>query len=111
MQLDGYPNLDGPRDTSAAAVVALGLLYLAESELDTSCGQRYLCAAVSIIRALASPKYLSGSTEQFPALLKHATGGFPLMNHVDIGLISGDYYYLAALQKCMTMQACIEYGS
>lgn len=110
-QLARYPNLDGPRDTSAAAVVALGLLYLAESEPDASCGQRYLCAAVNTIRALASPKYLAGQGEQFPALLKHATGGFPMMNHVDVGLISGDYFYLTALQKCMTMQACRDYGS
>lgn len=109
--LEGYPHLDGPRDTSAAAVVALGLLHLAESDVNDSCRQKYLCAAVNTIRALASAKYLAAGDRQFPALLKHATGGFPLMNHVDVGLISGDYYYLAALQKCMSMAACREHGS
>lgn len=108
--LSNFPELDGPRDTSAAAVIALGLLHLAEAELISTCSSRYLCAAVNTLRALASSKYLAGVDEEFPALLKHATGGFPLMHHVDVGLISGDYYFLAALQKCAGMPACREYS-
>ena len=132
-----YPEMDGPRDTSGAAVAALGLLYLAEGEAraaaaaaaaggaaagtpgssassttttssSTTCASRYLCAAVATLRALSSAKYLSPPSEAsaFPALLRHATGGFPLRNHVDVGLISGDYYFLAALRKCLEMPAC-----
>jgi hypothetical protein len=76
------------------------------------CVQRYLQAAVATLRALASPKYLASAPEDvdFPALLKHATGGFPLRHHVDVGLISGDYYFLAALHKCAHMDACMQLG-
>lgn len=141
--------LDGPRDTSAAAVAALGMLYLADAEArwqqqqqqqggvagaggdggmvgngaavvggngssmsgGGSCASKYLCAAVGTLRALASPKYLAAGDVSFPALLKHATGGYPLGNHIDVGLITGDYYYLEALNKCAGMEACVRLGS
>eukprot|EP00775_Hariotina_reticulata_P009503 gene9503-9666_t len=105
-----HAELDGPRDTSAAAVAALGMLYLAEAETSTTCSERYLYAAVSTLKALASDKYLATAEDaSFPALLKHATGGFPMQNHVDVGLISGDYYFLAALNKCLGMDSCHSY--
>jgi unsaturated chondroitin disaccharide hydrolase len=115
-----YPELDGPRDTSAAAVAALGLLHLSEAcgrglggggggpGGASECTARYMCAATNTLRALASDKYLSPPSEAgFPALLRHATGGFPLRSHVDVGLISGDYYFLAALAKCAAMPDCL----
>jgi unsaturated chondroitin disaccharide hydrolase len=111
-----FEEMDGPRDTSGAAVAALGMLHLAEGLMQQQgvgadgCAQKYLQAAVATLRALASPKYLAGGPEdmKFPALLKHATGGFPLRDHVDVGLISGDYYFLAALHKCAHMDACMQ---
>jgi unsaturated chondroitin disaccharide hydrolase len=114
-----YDELDGPRDTSAAGVAALGMLHLVEGMMHkegggaaAGCAEKYLQAAVATLRALASPKYLAGAPEDasFPALLKHATGGFPLRHHVDVGLISGDYYFLAALHKCVQMDACMQLG-
>ncbi|GBF93075.1 glucuronyl hydrolase [Raphidocelis subcapitata] len=120
-----HPEMDGPRDTSGAAVAALGLLHLADACSGAAganataagsgsaaaaaggCGAKYLCAATNALRALASDKYLSPPSEAgFPALLRHATGGFPLRSHVDVGLISGDYYFLSALAKCAAMPAC-----
>jgi unsaturated chondroitin disaccharide hydrolase len=114
-----YDDLDGPRDTSAAGVAALGMLHLAEELMKQQagdaggCAQNYLQAAVATLRALASPKYLAGGPgdAKFPALLKHATGGFPLRHHVDVGLVSGDYYFLAALHKCAQMEVCMQLGS
>eukprot|EP00882_Tetradesmus_deserticola_P019025 GHRQ01020467.1.p3 GENE.GHRQ01020467.1~~GHRQ01020467.1.p3 ORF type:complete len:168 (+),score=27.47 GHRQ01020467.1:1148-1651(+) len=109
-----FDELDGPRDTSAASVAALGMLHLVEGQMQQQgeaadgCAHRYLQAAVATLRALASPKYLAGDNVEFPALLKHATGGFPLRSHVDVGLISGDYYFLAALHKCYRMEACMQ---
>lgn len=118
-----FENLDGPRDTSGAAVAALAMLYLAEADEQrqaqpdspggqtegSTCGQKYLCAAINTLRVLASPKYLAAAGDSnFPALLRHATGGFPLGDHVDVGLISGDYYFLAALNKCAGFKACRE---
>ncbi|KAF6260329.1 Six-hairpin glycosidase-like protein [Scenedesmus sp. NREL 46B-D3] len=113
-----FDEFDGPRDTSAAGVAALGMLHLVEGRMQQQggdadvCAHGYLQAAVATLRALASPKYLAGGADniQFPALLKHATGGFPLRHHVDVGLISGDYYFLAALHKCAHMDVCMQLG-
>lgn len=41
---------DGPRDSSAAAIAALGMLHLAEILRGTECGQKYLCAAISTLQ-------------------------------------------------------------
>ncbi|KAF8073183.1 hypothetical protein HT031_000844 [Scenedesmus sp. PABB004] len=66
-----HAELDGPRDTSAAAVAALGLLHLAEAHPSPGCAARYACAAANTLRALGAPKYLSASGDAaFPALLK-----------------------------------------
>jgi hypothetical protein len=100
---------DGPRDTSSSAISALGLLYLAEALEGTECGQKYLCAAVNTMRALASPKYLASPEEPHAAVLKHATGNLPDNDKIDVGLVYADYYYLEALKKCQDMAACRNY--
>jgi hypothetical protein len=111
------PGLDGPRDTSGGAVAALGLLHLAKALAgeDPSASQRYLCAAHATLRALATSKYMvnpgRGSGEVSQGLLKHATGGMPLGLHIDVGLITADYYFLEALATCNAWQACREFGS
>eukprot|EP00879_Flechtneria_rotunda_P024478 GHRR01025950.1.p1 GENE.GHRR01025950.1~~GHRR01025950.1.p1 ORF type:complete len:246 (+),score=61.45 GHRR01025950.1:161-898(+) len=105
------PENDGPRDTSAAAVAALGLLHLAEAMPHTLCGEKYLCAAVNTLRALASPKYLATPGGGFAALLNHATGNWPANVQIDVGLVYGDYYFLTALQKCASMEGCRRYSS
>jgi unsaturated chondroitin disaccharide hydrolase len=115
-----FATLDGPRDTSAAAVAALGLLHLSRAlrgsqqgtagatSTSAGCADRYLAAGASTLRALASEKYMSPAGDSaFPSLLRHATGGFPLRHHVDVGLISGDYYVLMAAATCMADAACM----
>lgn len=104
------PANDGPRDTSSAAITALGLLHLAEALPGTECGQRYLCAAVNTLRALASPKYMASPDEPHAAVLKHATGNLPDNDKIDVGLVYADYYYLQALKKCQDMEACRSYS-
>lgn len=105
------PSNDGPRDTSSAAVAALGMLHLYEALGDTECGHKYLCAAVNTLRALAGPKYLATPGEPYAALLKHATGNLPDKDKVDVGLVYADYYYLQALQLCYTIDACRNYSA
>jgi unsaturated chondroitin disaccharide hydrolase len=105
---------DGPRDTSAAAVAALGLLHLAEllGTDDTpaggaaSCSGRYLCAAANMLRALSGPRYLATPGGPHAALFRHATGNLPDNDKIDVGLVYADYYGLAALAKCAGMPAC-----
>lgn len=104
------PARDGPRDSSAAGIASLALLTLAEVVgTDSMCGQRYLCAGVRTLAALAGPKYLAQPGEGFAALFKHAVANFPDSYGVDVGIIYGDYYGLSAFAKCAQMQACREY--
>jgi hypothetical protein len=107
------PEVDGPRDTSGGAVAALGMLHLARtlSDEDAAASQKYLCAAVSTLRALSSSKYLAQpGAEHFGGIVKHATGGMPLGMHIDVGLITADYYFLEALQMCNSWDACRNFG-
>lgn len=102
-------NSDGPRDSSAAGIAALGMLYLAESlGTETPCGQKYLCAAVSTLRTLASPQYLAdpSSANKFAAVFKHGVSNLPGGWGIDVGLVYGDYYSLSAFSKCAEMKAC-----
>jgi unsaturated chondroitin disaccharide hydrolase len=104
------PEQDGPRDSSAAGIASLALLTLAEAVgVESECGQRYLCAAVRTLQALASPTYLAQPGEAFSALFKHAVSNFPDNYGVDVGIIYGDYYGLSAFTKCASMEACRSY--
>lgn len=107
------PEVDGPRDTSGGAVAALGMLHLARalSDEDAAASQKYLCAAVSTLRAMSTSKYLvRPGVDQSSGLIKHATGGMPLGQHIDVGLITADYYFLEALQMCNSWEACRTFG-
>lgn len=107
------PELDGPRDTSGGAVAALGMLHLAHAlhDEDAEASQRYLCAGMSTLRALSSGKYLvRPGVDASAGLIKHATGGMPLGMHIDVGLITTDYYFLEALQFCNSWDACRLFG-
>ncbi|TSC71742.1 MAG: unsaturated glucuronylhydrolase [Parcubacteria group bacterium Gr01-1014_38] len=86
-----------PKDSSAAAIAASGLLELARLELDASRRTRYFSAAERILSLLSSPAYLAKGTPS-RALLLHGTynknaGDF------DTGTIWGDYYFLEALLR------------
>jgi len=92
----GIPSDTVPRDASAAAIVASGLL-----ELSTFVGAadsvRYRDSAVSLLRALCSTKYRALTTQA--SILNHSTGGRPQNTEVDVGLIYADYYFLLALLR------------
>jgi len=92
------PSTSGePRDSSAAAVAAAGLLELSRLEPDPVRAQRWLDAARAILTSLASPAYLAeGSGED--SILLHGTQNRP-DGRLDTGLIYGDYYFLQALLR------------
>lgn len=100
---DGVPFWDfrakasDPRDSSAAAVAASGLLELSRLEVDAVRRARYVAAAENILRTLSSPAYLAkGTTSR--ALLLHGTYNKPA-GDADTGTAWGDYYFLEALLK------------
>jgi hypothetical protein len=94
----GIPN--APRDSSAAAIAASGLLELAALEPDPGRAAGYRAAAESIIASLSAAPYLAPEgTSQ--AILLHGTQDFPRGNF-DTGLAFGDYYFVEALGRYLS---------
>lgn len=86
-----------PRDTSAAAIAASGLVELSSFTTDATRKARYLDGARDILAALSSPAYLAENTTN-QAVLLHGTQNKPAGSY-DTGLIFGDYYFIEALQR------------
>jgi Carboxypeptidase regulatory-like domain len=91
----GIPN--EPRDSSAAAIAASGLLELAGLETDGVRADRYAQAAKDTLASLSTAAYLSEGTESRSILL-HGTQNEPA-GETDSGLIYGDYYFIEALLR------------
>lgn len=92
------PNIpNAPKDASAAAVAASGMLELSEHSSDNNIREKYGNAARDLIAELSSPGYLSGDKNQ--AFLLHSTGHKPHNSEIDASIIYADYYYLEALLR------------
>ncbi|HKP89443.1 MAG TPA: glycoside hydrolase family 88 protein [Thermoleophilaceae bacterium] len=100
-QAPGIPN--EPRDSSAAAVAASGLIELAQLDPDPLRGRRYLGVAEATLASLSSPAYLAEGTSSRSILL-HGTSNKPAGEY-DRGLIYGDYYFLEALLRYRDLAA------
>ena len=103
MPADGVPYWDygapgEERDSSAAAIMASGLLELADF-VGGEKGASYRAFAVKQLLALASPAYFSEGGEIGHFLLKHGVGNKPGKSEVDTPLDYGDYYFLEALLR------------
>jgi unsaturated chondroitin disaccharide hydrolase len=85
-----------PRDASAGAIAACGMLELALTAGEKS--MLYRTTAEKIVTALASDDYLV-KDPNFPALLMHSTGNYPGGSEIDIPIIYADYYFVEALLK------------
>ena len=102
---DGIPYWDfddpkipnAPKDASAAAVAACGLLELSGLVEDEGLKNKYIDAATKLVTILSSDKYYSGEVNQ--ALLLHSTGHFPKNSEIDIPIVYADYYYMEALLR------------
>lgn len=108
---DGIPFWDfddpaipnAPKDASAAAVAASGMLELSGLLKDPALKEKYFKAAKSYIIKLSSSEYLSGDTNQ--AILLHSTGHLPHNSEIDMPIIYADYYYLEALLRLKKLQS------
>lgn len=102
---DGIPYWDfddpkipeAPKDASAAAVVACGMLELSQHLKDKTLKEKYINAAKALITKLESDAYLSGNTNE--ALLLHSTGHLPHDSEIDVPIIYADYYFMEALLR------------
>ncbi len=96
----GIPN--EPRDASAAAIIASGLLEL--STYSDQHSAQYFDYAEKILESLSSDEYLAAPGTNNNFLLKHCTGNKPADSEIDMPLIYGDYYFLEALLRYKNMQ-------
>jgi unsaturated chondroitin disaccharide hydrolase len=85
-----------PRDSSAAAIAASGLVELGRHDPDPARGRRYVGAARDILASLASGYLARGPAVE--AVLLHGTYNRP-DGRADSGLVWGDYYLLEALLR------------
>ena len=92
----GIPNV--PRDASAAAVAASGLLELSKY-VPKKAGKAYCQEATTMLRSLCSPAYLAEAGTNNFYLLKHSTGNMPEKSEIDAPLVYADYYFLEALWR------------
>ena len=89
---------DAPRDSSAAAIAASGLLALADVEDDASRSRRWTAAAHAILDSLTR-SYAPQPPESSDALLLRGVYDLPKGIGVDEGTLWGDYFYLEALTR------------
>ncbi|WP_159023928.1 glycoside hydrolase family 88 protein [Formosa sp. L2A11] len=102
---DGIPYWDfddpkipnAPKDASAAALIACGMLELADQVKDDTLKVKYTNAAKALMDKLETKTYLSGDTNQ--ALLLHSTGHLPNNSEIDVPIIYADYYFMEALLR------------
>jgi len=87
---------DAPRDSSAAAIGADGLLELSVAHPSTGRRRQYREEAASILDALAT-RYQNLAPGQVDGVLLHGCYSRPHGEGVDSALIWGDYYYLHGL--------------
>ncbi|HWK05044.1 MAG TPA: glycoside hydrolase family 88 protein [Puia sp.] len=83
-----------PRDASAAAVAASGMI-----ELSKYAGKKYFARAEEMLASLCSDAYLAAPGTNNYFLLKHSTGHKPHNSEIDVPIVYADYYLLEALWR------------
>ena len=92
---------DEPRDSSAAAIAAAGLIELAqllESHADTEAADRYRAEAYAILASLVDDYATGGATGGRP-LIDRGVYDAPKNIGVNEGNLWGDYFYLECLVR------------
>ncbi|MFN8352860.1 MAG: glycoside hydrolase family 88 protein [Spirosomataceae bacterium] len=92
---------NAPRDASAAAVTASGLLELSKYVKDKAKRQFYFGKAKQMLEELSSERYQSGKKNS--AILLHSTGHHPNGTEIDAAINYADYYYVEALLRLRKM--------
>lgn len=91
-----------PRDSSAAAIAAAGLVDLSLLETDTAGSTRYAKAARDIVTSLVASGYLTTGTDMW-SVLRHGTYDKPHGKGVDAGMTWGDYFLEEAILKMRSL--------
>ncbi|WP_078550203.1 glycoside hydrolase family 88 protein [Litchfieldia alkalitelluris] len=86
-----------PRDSSAAAIAASGLLEIADS-VPSNEKRLYADAATNILASLTE-NYATWDQPEHHGILVGGTGHKPANENINVSLIYGDYYYIEAIAK------------
>lgn len=95
--LDAADGPATPRDASAAAVIASGMIDLSK-QLKNG-GRKYFDYAEKLLKSLASDRYLAAEGSNNGFVLMHSTGSLPHGSEIDTPLNYADYYFLEALLR------------
>ena len=96
---NAIPGKTTPRDASAAAVIASGMIDLSTQVKN---GKKYFDYAEKLLKSLASDKYLADKGTNNGFVLKHSTGSLPHGSEIDTPINYADYYFLEALLRYKT---------
>lgn len=91
---EGPDRLD---DSSAGAIAASGLLDLARTTGET----RYRTAALNVLDALCTDRYIAWADPNWDGVLKHGVYHFHKKLGVDESVMWGDYFFLEAVDKAL----------
>jgi unsaturated chondroitin disaccharide hydrolase len=93
----------GPRlpDSSAAAIAASGLWDLSEAVSAESDRQRFRLAALTILQALCSGRFLARSEPAWEGILMHGIYHYHKGLGVDESVAWGDHFFVEALVKAV----------
>jgi unsaturated chondroitin disaccharide hydrolase len=95
----------GPRESSAAAIAASGLLNLSKIVQDQVYSARYRQAALIILDTLTGPEYLADKTPGWEGLLKHGIYHAQKGIGVDESVMWGEHFFVEALDKALALEA------
>ncbi len=97
----GAPRIpEEPLDSSAAAIIACGLLLLARQARGPA-ADRYRQAAARILETLLSEKFLSQPDSAEEGILLHGTYHRPRNWGIDSSVMWGDYFFLEAIERLL----------
>jgi hypothetical protein len=97
-----------PRDSSAAAIAAAGLLELSTYMTDPTLQSKYYNAALNIQTSLSNPAlYLANPSPNTPTdgILLHGTYSVPANVGINTSLIWGDYFFIQGCYRAMSPPA------
>lgn len=95
------PEGDRQDDSSASAIAASGLWQLSDLTRDPARSARYADAALSILDALCTDRYVAWSDDDWEGILKHGVYHKNKGLGVDESVMWGDFFFIEAVDKVL----------
>lgn len=97
-------------ESSAAAVAAAAMLYLAERDSADSASSTYRDYALRILRSLMSTTFIAADTPGYEGIIKHAIYHQHHGLGIDESVMWGDHYFLEALLRASRLDSTCPSG-